>query len=94
MIEVFLLEDLYVCYCVGRDYQGVLVSIFEQEADEIQFESYTRIEHVITGYWLHAMRGRSSHMRTYNFIFVILARPQGCEIKSHDIASFSWEGLT
>ena len=29
-----------------------------QEADEIQFESYSRIEHVITGFWLHAMRGR------------------------------------
>jgi len=21
------------------------------------FDSYTRIEHVITGYWLHALRG-------------------------------------
>ena len=31
--------------------------IFLQEADEIQFESYSRIEHVITGFWLHAMRG-------------------------------------
>ena len=30
-----------------------------QETDEIQFESYSRIEHVITGYWLHALRGSS-----------------------------------
>ena len=28
-----------------------------QESDEISFESYARIEHVITGYWLHALRG-------------------------------------
>jgi len=27
--------------------------------DEILFDSYTRIEHVITGYWLHALRGHS-----------------------------------
>ena len=31
-----------------------------QESDEIQFESYARIEHVITGYWLHAMRGNTA----------------------------------
>jgi len=30
-----------------------------QETDEIQFESYSRIEHVITGYWLHALRGET-----------------------------------
>jgi hypothetical protein len=28
-----------------------------QEVDEILYDSYTRIEHVITGYWLHALRG-------------------------------------
>jgi len=28
-----------------------------QETDEVQFENYSRIEHVITGYWLHALRG-------------------------------------
>lgn len=28
-----------------------------QEADEIQFESYARIEHVLSGFWLHALRG-------------------------------------
>ena len=45
---------------------GCIVTMFEpwfyfilQEADEIQFESYSRIEHVITGFWLHAMRGRN-----------------------------------
>ncbi|ESN99319.1 hypothetical protein HELRODRAFT_162842 [Helobdella robusta] len=27
-----------------------------KESDEISFESYSRIEHVITGYWLHALR--------------------------------------
>ncbi|ELT91343.1 hypothetical protein CAPTEDRAFT_201920 [Capitella teleta] len=27
-----------------------------KEADEIHIESYARIEHVITGYWLHALR--------------------------------------
>ena len=26
--------------------------------DEIIFDSYTRIEHVITGYWLHALKGQ------------------------------------
>ena len=32
-----------------------------QERDEIRFESYCRIEHVLTGFWLHALKG------TYNF---------------------------
>ncbi|KAK2140830.1 hypothetical protein LSH36_1236g00007 [Paralvinella palmiformis] len=31
-----------------------------RETDEIQFETYSRIEHVITGFWLHALRGISS----------------------------------
>ena len=34
-----------------------LLSFDVKETDEIQFESYSRIEHVITGYWLHALRG-------------------------------------
>lgn len=25
--------------------------------DEIKFESYTRIEHMLTGCWLHALKG-------------------------------------
>ena len=28
-----------------------------QEMDEIKFESYTRIEHMLTGCWLHALKG-------------------------------------
>jgi hypothetical protein len=34
-----------------------------QERDEIQFESYARIEHMLTGCWLHALKGMS--MYTY-----------------------------
>ncbi|KAI0227414.1 hypothetical protein LSAT2_022123 [Lamellibrachia satsuma] len=30
--------------------------VFSLESDEVNFESYARIEHVITGYWLHALR--------------------------------------
>ena len=43
--------------------------------DEIQFEAYARIEHVISGYWLHALRGKSPNMKTrtlnntYNVFF-------------------------
>jgi len=37
-----------------------LSCVCTQETDEIQFESYSRIEHVITGYWLHALRGKLS----------------------------------
>ena len=29
-----------------------------QEIDEIHFDAYARIEHVITGFWLHALRGK------------------------------------
>ena len=29
-----------------------------QEQDEIQYESYARIEHVLTGCWLHALKGK------------------------------------
>ena len=35
----------------------LLLLLLLQEVDEILFDSYTRIEHVITGYWLHALRG-------------------------------------
>ena len=28
-----------------------------KEGDEIQFETYARIEHVLSGFWLHALRG-------------------------------------
>ena len=34
------------------------VSKLFQESDEVNYESYARIEHVITGYWLHALRGK------------------------------------
>jgi len=34
------------------------ISNLFQESDEVNYESYARIEHVITGYWLHALRGR------------------------------------
>ena len=30
-----------------------------QEQDEIQYESYARIEHVLTGSWLHALKGKN-----------------------------------
>lgn len=32
-----------------------------QERDEIQFESYARIEHMLTGCWLHALKGMSMY---------------------------------
>ena len=35
----------------------IIFTSYLQEADEVQFNSYARIEHVITGYWLHALRG-------------------------------------
>lgn len=28
-----------------------------QERDEISYESYARIEHMLTGCWLHALKG-------------------------------------
>ncbi len=31
-----------------------------QESDEMMFESYARIEHVLSSFWLHALRGRLS----------------------------------
>lgn len=35
--------------------------IFVQERDEISYESYARIEHMLTGCWLHALKGTLSH---------------------------------
>ena len=32
-----------------------------QEGDEIQFEAYARIENVLTGYWLHALKGKTAN---------------------------------
>lgn len=29
-----------------------------QESDEVKFDSYARIEHVLSGSWLHAVRGQ------------------------------------
>ncbi len=34
--------------------------ILLQESDEMMFESYARIEHVLSSFWLHALRGRLS----------------------------------
>lgn len=34
--------------------------------DEIKFESYTRIEHMLTGCWLHALKG------IYNCIWLMI----------------------
>ena len=34
-----------------------------QENDEILFETYARIEHVISGFWLHALRGEYRWLR-------------------------------
>lgn len=37
----------------------LFIYFFLQERDEINFESYCRIEHVLSGFWLHALKGRT-----------------------------------
>ena len=37
-----------------------------KEGDEIQFETYARIEHVLSGFWLHALRGKGKISKITN----------------------------
>ena len=43
-----------------------------QERDEIRFESYCRIEHVLTGFWLHALKGTRTCIEQADTINVVL----------------------